>query len=230
MDLWATRKASLDLLDSELLEQRTAIEKAFQIIDVSIDFFNKHAKGDQYSRICGLTLAKARNYALGAYGMILDNLGQEAGALIRPFLEYYELLIYFSEEPSRIEQAVDDKLPSAGKRAKLINSTFKGFREYLNQNASHSSYTFYSLRHQLDVESLSIKKSQPFAPTVLFRNLGDFFVQLVLLCFQAAICISVKEYHAGYELSQQTGQLRDEGGASFKLKERLDSSYEPQKP
>ena len=149
---------------------------------------------------------------------------------MRPFLEYYELLIYFSEEPARVEQAVVDKLPNAGKRAKLINSDFKGFREYLNQNASHSSYSFHSLRHQLDVVSLSIKKSQSFAPTVLFRNLGDFFAQLVLLCFQAAICISVKDYKAGYELSQQTGLLRDEGGESFRLKERLDAGYEPQKP
>jgi hypothetical protein len=30
--------------------------------------------------------------------MILDNVAQEAGALMRPFLEYYELLIYFSED------------------------------------------------------------------------------------------------------------------------------------
>jgi len=230
MDLWATRKASLDLLYSDLVEQRIIIEKAFKIIDESIDFFNKHAKDDQYSRICGLTLAKARSYALGAYGMILDNLGQEAGALMRPFLEYYELLIYFSVDPARVEQAVDDNLPSAGKRAKLINSDFKGFREYLNRNASHSSYSFHSSRHQIDVDSLSIKITQLFAPTVLFRNLGDFFFQLILLCFQAAICISVKEYQAGYELSQQIGRLRDDGGESFKLKERLDAGYEPQKP
>lgn len=230
MALWATRKASLDLLDSELLEQRIAIERAFEIIDASIEFFNQHAKNDQYSRICGLTLAKARSYALGAYGMILDNLGQEAGALMRPFLEYYELLIYFSEEPNRVEQAVEGKLPNAGTRAKLINSDFKGFREYLNQNASHSSYSFYSLRHQLDAKSLSVKKSQPFAPKVLFRNLGDFFAQLVLLCFQAAICVSTKDYQAAAELSQDAGRLRDEGVEHFQLKERLDSGYELEKP
>jgi hypothetical protein len=230
MDLWATRKASLKLLESELTEQQSSLEMAFEIIDASIDFFNEHAANDQYSRICGLTLAKARSYALGAYGMILDNLGQEAGALMRPFLEYYELLIYFAEEPNRVEQAAEDKLPTAGKRAQLINSDFKGFREYLNENASHSSYSFYSLRHQLDSESLLVKPAQQFAPKVLFRNLGDFFAQLILLCFQAAICVSIKDYESGFKLSQEAGQLRDEGGALFQLKERLDSEYEPKQP
>jgi len=103
MNLWSTREASLELLETELLDQRIAIERAFGILDSSIHFFNEHAANDQYSRICGLTLAKARSYALGAYGMILDNLGQETGALMRPFLEYYELLIYFSEDPNRVE-------------------------------------------------------------------------------------------------------------------------------
>jgi hypothetical protein len=38
--------------------------------------------------------------------------------LLRPILEAYELLIYFRLEPSRVDQAIDGKLPSPGKRAK----------------------------------------------------------------------------------------------------------------
>ncbi|MCC5809137.1 MAG: hypothetical protein JJU06_02090 [Ectothiorhodospiraceae bacterium] len=230
MDLWSTRKASLELLNSELKEQKGCIERAFGLIDSGIDFFNNHAATDQYSRISGLTLAKARNYALGAYGMILDNLAQEAGALNRPFLEYYELLIYFSEEPNRVTEAIEGQLPTAGKRAQLINSDLKGFREYLNQNASHSSYSEYSLRHLIDAESMSVKKSQSYAPDVLFRNLGDLFVQLILLGFQVAISMSVKDSRAGATLSEQAGRLRDHGGQLFELKARLEPEHGENSP
>lgn len=226
MDLWSTRSASLQLLDSELIEQRRAIEAAFKLIDKGIDFFNEHAANDQYSRICALSLAKARNYAHGAYGMILDNLAQEAGALMRPFLEYYELLIYFAKDPSRVSEAAEDRLPKAGRRAELIGSDFKGFREYLNQNASHSSYSYHSMRHQVDFESISIKKTQNFAPEPLFRNLGDLFAQLVLLASQTAISVSVKDFQAGVELSLEAQSLRKEGGGHFRLDERLGKTPE----
>jgi hypothetical protein len=230
MDLWSTRNASLELLDSELKDQKDCIEHAFKLVDTGIDFFNNHAATDQYSRICGLTLAKAKNYAHGAYGMILDNVAQEAGALMRPFLEYYELLIYFSEDPNRVTEALEGQLPTAGKRAQLINSDLKGFREYLNQNASHSSYSDYSLRHLIDTESMSIKKSQHYAPDVLFRNLGDLFAQLVLLGFQVAITMSVKDFGAGASLSEQVGRLRDHGGELFELKARLEPEHDKTAP
>ena len=230
MDLWSTRTASLELLDSELAEQKVSIEQAFELINKAIDFFNQNAAVDQYCRICGLTLAKAKSYALGAYGMILDNLGQEAGALNRPFLEYYELLIYFSQDPQRVAEAAEDRLPKAGQRAKLIGSDLKGFREYLNQNASHSSYSYYSLSHQLDTASLSVKKTQEFAAEVLFRNLGDLFAQLVLLDFQAAISISIKDRQVGLRLAHEAELLRDNGGNSFRLKDRIDPGYNDKFP
>jgi len=213
----------LELLDTELAEQRVSIEKAFELIDKAIDFFNQNAANDQYCRICGLTLAKAKSYALGAYGMILDNLGQEAGALNRPFLEYYELLVYFSQDPNRVAEAAENKLPKAGQRAKLIGSDLKGFREYLNQNASHGSYSYYSLSHQLDTASLLVKKTQDFSEEVLFRNLGDLFAQLVLLDFQAAISISIKDRQVGLRLAQEAEFLRDNGGDYFRLKDRIQS-------
>lgn len=230
MDLWSTRRASQELLDSELSEQKVSIEHAFELIDKSIDFFNRKAADDQYCRICGVTLAKAKSYALGAYGMILDNLGQEAGALNRPFLEYYELIIYFSQDPCRVAEAAEDRLPKAGQRAKLIGSDLKGFREYLNQNASHSSYSYYSLRHQLDTTSLSIKKTQGFAADVLFRNLGDLFAQLLLLDFQAAVSVSVKDRGEGLRLAQEAEILRDKGGGSFRLRNRLKGGYDNELP
>lgn len=158
MGLWRTRHKSMEWLAKGFKPQASAIENAFGIIDECIELFDSKSNSDDYCSVCGLTLAKARNYALGAYGLILDGLGQEAGALIRPFIEYHELLVYFRKDPSRVQQAIDDKLPSAENIAKKIEGDFQGFRQYLNDNASHSSYSHYSLNHLLDKAEMKIRK------------------------------------------------------------------------
>jgi hypothetical protein len=61
---------------------------------------------------------------LGVYSLMLDGLGQEAGALLRPLIETLELLVYLRLEPARIDQAIEEKLPSAGQIAKKIEGEF----------------------------------------------------------------------------------------------------------
>lgn len=200
--------------------QASAIVDAFGIIDDCIDLFDSKSTND-YCRICGLTLAKARNFALGAYGLILDGLGQEAGALIRPFVEYHELLVYFRKDPVRAQQAIDDKLPSAGNIAKKIEGDFHGFREYLNENASHSSYSYYSLNHLLDKPEMKIRKEQPFIEGVLFRNMGDFFVQLVLLAIEAINCLQTHQMGIAEKQAEAITELKQHGINVFKLEERV---------
>jgi hypothetical protein len=78
----------MEMLAKGYKQQGKAIEAVFAVIDECIDLFNAKAGNDDFQRICGLVLAKARNYGLGTYGLILDGLGQEAGALVRPFIEY----------------------------------------------------------------------------------------------------------------------------------------------
>jgi hypothetical protein len=50
-----------------------------------------------------VTLVKAKNLALGSYSLVLDGLGQEAGALMRPMIEYAELLAYFRLHPEMVK-------------------------------------------------------------------------------------------------------------------------------
>jgi hypothetical protein len=133
-----------------------------------------------------LTLLKAKNLAIGAYSLVLDGLAQEAGALMRPFVEYVELLTYFKRYPERVEDAVSNDLPSAGQRAKAVAGSYKEFREHLNHHASHSSYSHYSLSHLLERETFRFKKLQQMHPSVLDRNVRDFAVQLYLLLHEAA--------------------------------------------
>jgi hypothetical protein len=108
-----------------------------------------------------MTLVKARNYALGLYSLSLDGLGQEAGALLRPLVEAYEVLVYFRLDPSRASKATDDKLPSAGEIAKAISGRFKDLREYLNENASHFAFSPQSMTHLIDFRTLNWNVQQP---------------------------------------------------------------------
>lgn len=160
----------------------------FVLIDRCIDAYESSAQASTYARMCGLTLVKAKNLAIGAYSLILDGLGQEAGALIRPFIEYIELLTYFRRFPDKAEAAArGDALPSAGDRAKAISGIYGEFREHLNRHASHSSYSSYSLSHLLDGEDRRLRKLQRMVPKVLERNVRDLCVQVYLLLHEAIL-------------------------------------------
>jgi hypothetical protein len=210
----------MEMLAKDFKEQARAIESVFEVVDECIDLFNEKAGEDDFHRVCGLVLAKARNYALGAYGLILDGLGQEAGALLRPFIEYHELLTYFRLDPKRVEEAISDKLPSAGKRAQLIEGYFHEFRKYLNDNASHSSFSTHSLNHLFDKPSMSIRKEQPMLPKVLFRNMGDFFVQMELMAIEAINCLQTADMGSAENQAEAIEKLRVNGIEVFKLNER----------
>lgn len=220
MGLWRTRHHSLEMLAKDYKQQGKAIEGVFFIIDECIDLFNKKAGHDDFHRICGLVLAKARNYALGTYGLILDGLGQEAGALVRPFIEYHELLIYFRLDPTRIQQAIDDSLPSAGKRAQLIEGYFHEFRKYLNDHASHTAFSYHALNHLLDKPKMTIRKEQPMLPHVLFQNMGDFFVQMLLIAIEAIYCLQTAELGSADQQAGAIEALQIEGVTLFRLYER----------
>jgi len=60
-DLWGTRAAALATLAGELRNEAMVIEETFQHLDESI--LNLEKLDTTFSRICGLTLVKARNLA-----------------------------------------------------------------------------------------------------------------------------------------------------------------------
>jgi len=219
MELWDTRNKSLAILAGEFAPQAKSIEDLFVVIDECIELFDE-IENDDFCRICGLSLAKARNLALGAYGMILDGLGQEAGALIRPFIEFHELLTYFRLDASRVQQAINNKLPPAGKIAQLIQGNFQEFREHLNSHASHSSFSEHSISHMFDMKEMKIRKEQPMLPVVLLHNMADFFVQFILLAYEAVNCLQT--YQLGYAENQANRvlELRAIGIEAFRLDER----------
>jgi hypothetical protein len=94
-------------------------------------------------------------------------------------------MVYFNEDPKRIEEALDGRLPKAGEIAKRIQGQFKGLREHLNQNASHFGLTYESTKHLIDWNTLKFKPVQPYSRTVLRTNLKSIFTFLVFLNVQA---------------------------------------------
>jgi len=72
-------------------------------------------------------------------------------------IEALELIIYFREDPLRIEEAVQGKLPPAGVIAKKIQGRLKRLREYLNEHASHFSLTLPSVVHLVSPKYWSLR-------------------------------------------------------------------------
>src|SRR5687768_5816205 len=146
MRLWEARTEALDYLARNQPSRLAVIDRTFDLFDACLDAFEA-SDAAPYSTVCAISLLKAKNLAHGAYSLTLDGLAQEAGALLRPLVEYAELLTYFRLSPDRVKQAINGTLPSAGKRAELVQGIYKNFREFLNENASHSLFTDASVSH-----------------------------------------------------------------------------------
>lgn len=189
MDIWTTRNKALAFLHDTHPSQLALVNRTFELLDQCVDAFEAAANDNTYARLCGLTLLKAKHLALGAYSLILDGLGQEAGALMRPMIEYAELLTYFRMFPQSVEKAATNDLPKAGERAKAIGGIYKEFRVHLNLHASHSSFSHYSLSHLLEPSTFKFKKLQRMVPHVLETNVRDLTVQLLLMLREAALAL-----------------------------------------
>jgi hypothetical protein len=188
LPLWRARTEALTFLRRKRPAQIEAIEQLFGLADECVDVLEAQS-GDLYSRVCGLTTLKAKNLALGIYSLTLDGLAQEAGALMRPFIEYAELLTYFRLLPEAVNYALAGELPNPGTRAKKIEGMYQQFRAHLNEHAAHSSYSSYSLAHLTDPATRRFRKLQVMHPAVLERNVGDFAVQFVLMLQQSILCL-----------------------------------------
>jgi hypothetical protein len=204
VDLWETRNKAIDFIAGPLAGVDSLIRAEFALLDLVITEFSRLSGSDVFPRVCGLTTAKGRALLQATYSLILDGLAQEAGALLRPSLEAYELLVYFALDRARAEEAVAGTLPSAGIIAKRIGGSFMGLREHFNTNASHIAFTPYSMRHLIDYRAAALRTSQPFLPGLLRVNMEALFAILALFTAQ---CVPALET-AG---SVQSAMLADEG-------------------
>jgi len=217
MDLWDSRHKAEAALQSTLATHRALLAEGFELLDGAIDAFRDRRSDGPFFRVCGLTLTKARNTALGLYSLSLDALGQEAGALLRLLIEHYELLVYLRKDPSRVQQILDEKLPSAGNRAKAIEGEFHSLRSYLSENASHFGFTPDSMKHLLPTHEEGWRVIQPYTEHALKVNIGVLFGVLTRLLEEASNCLQTAGIPEHEDLSMIATIYRDKGLAIFAI-------------
>lgn len=186
--LWEVRQQSILALDGELKPLGAMIAEALDLIDGCA--LRLEDLKEPSGLVCALVLAKARNLAVGCYSLSLDALGQEGGALFRPLIECLEMLTYFKLEPRRIDEALEDRLPSAGVIAQQIGGSFKNLRAYLNSHASHLSIHPEAMKHLIDLGRGRLRLVQTHSVAVLRQNLGTLLVALTWLAAEALNCLS----------------------------------------
>jgi hypothetical protein len=218
-NLWRTREAAAAELSTNMKNEAALIEDTFGVIDEIVELLDSRQANDSYARACGFALAKARNLALGCFSLVLDGLGQEAGALMRPMIEAHELLVYFRLEPAGVDRALQGRLPPAGEIAKRIKGQFQDFRKHLNEHASHFGFSTYSLRHLLDGKELKIRTVQPMLPLVLLRNIRDLWLNMILLLFDAFKCLEARPEYQRYleRIGSEIEELRERARRVFDL-------------
>jgi hypothetical protein len=203
--MWETRRAAEKALTQSLHPYSKLLEEAFTSVDTYVDRLERI--DEPFARVCALVLVKGRNLALGCFSLSLDALAQEAGALFRPLIESLELLEYLKQDPKRVAEALEERLPKAGKISQRIQGRFKGLRNYLNTHASHLSVTPEAMGHLVDFKAARLRKKQLYSEPVLRRNLRTLLALLVRLCIAAVDCILVAEERADHLLTESVADL-----------------------
>lgn len=209
MNLWITREESLDALKSTLSIEAQYIEKGFTKIDSLLRIFEDN-KNDNFCMVCSFALLKGKNLCFSIYSLALDGLAQEAGVLLRPAIECFEKLDYFYANPKRIQEALENKLPSAGNIAKKINGKLESLRKHLNSSASHFSFDPIAFMHLMNRKNGSLRYYQKFNEAVLRQNLWTLFCAMILLTCSAVKCLTFKNIF-DVELGKEIEDWKESG-------------------
>jgi hypothetical protein len=176
MNIWNAREKSYAWLKRDLFLEGRIIQEGFDYLGEFVNLFEKIAQSEASSekgkscRVWSITLAKISHLLIGCFSLILDGLAQESGALLRPIIEIYEILVYLRLDTSRLSQVIDDSLPSAGAIGKEISGDYQELRKYLNDNASHFSYKENTIRHLFD-EDDKVRSVPNHSLMVLRKNI-----------------------------------------------------------
>jgi hypothetical protein len=219
MSVWATREQSIKFLTEWHSSRIGVIDQAVTLIDDLVDAYETAPEQTAYPRVCAVALLKAKSYALSSYSVILDGHGHEAGALLRPMIEYSELITYLRHFPDRAEMALEDKLPSAGNRAKAIGSVYEKLRKYLNEHASHLTFSDNSVMHLFDMEALRLRKKPHLSQHVLLTNVTILVVQILMLIQEAIISLEKTGSDKLISLAERHERLKSRAFDVFKLDE-----------
>ena len=209
MSVWNTRHEAEQATAGELRPEGDSLQALFDSVDQCVDRLWK--ADSHFGRVTAVIATKARNLALGCYSMSMDGLAQESGALLRPLIEALELLTYLRLDPTRVDEATDGRLPSAGIIAKRIEGEFKDLRDHLNSHASHISLALDSMRHLLDIGAGQVRTTQPHRTSVLRHNLHMVFAVFARVAIECVNCVSVADGRVDDDLADRVEREKVRG-------------------
>ena len=194
MNIWSMRERSIVWLKDELSEASELIQQGFEFHNRCIELLRRIGDSDgetpigKFGRICTITLAKSCTLLLGCYSLCLDGLAQESGALFRPLIETYELLVYIRQDMSRVDEAIEGRLPTAGIIGKRISGDYQDLRDYLSKNSSHFNFQIGSVRHLFD-GNVQVRPLPSYGLEVLKANLLVVNAFQIFTVFEAVNCL-----------------------------------------
>jgi hypothetical protein len=209
MSVWNTRHEAERSTSAELQPEADCLQALFNLVDECIQ--RLWAVDRPFGRVTAMVATKARNLALGCYTMAMDGLAQESGALLRPFIEALELLVYLRLDPARVDEVIGSNRPSAGTIAKRIAGEFQALRGHLNVHASHVSLTLDSMRHLLDLDSGQLRTIQRHRDAVLRHNLHLLFAMFTRVAIECVNCVSVAEESIAHDLADRVEAQKRRG-------------------
>lgn len=219
MQIWKTRQQSNIWLHNELAKEAEVIHEGFELLSNCTELFDQIGSNEgetsvgKFSRLCNITLGKSTHFLLGCYSLVLDGLAQESGAILRPLIETYELMVYLRLDVGKVDELIDGKKPSAGIIAKRIGGDFKDLREHLNVNASHFGYEIDSVRHLFDA-NFKIRPFPSHSIDVFRKNLALLNAFQVFVIFEAVNCLSTASYNTE-EIADKAESWRESSVLAF---------------
>lgn len=163
-----------------------------------------------------IILVKSKHFARACSVLMLEGFAQEAGAILRLWVEAIELIRYLAEQPDRVHEIMEERLPSAGERAKRIGGHFHNLRKYLNENSSHFSFTPASLAHVLNPLTREVATEAPFSIKSLRSNLSMLFAFSYFTAAEAVNAIGVSDT-PNEDLAQLLTELRNVGVRVYQI-------------
>ncbi len=202
--MWETRKLAEQALNQSLSPFRDLLNQCFESVDRSVG--RLELVDTPFGRICALVVIKAENLSVACYSLSLDAHAQESGAIFRVLIEALELLQYLREDPKRVTEVLDGRLPKAGEIGKRIQGNLQKLRDHLNAHASHLSVGPESMKHLFDFNLGQRRTVQPYSEPVLRKNLATVLTVVLWLATEAATCASVAE---GMDNDPEVERIKD---------------------
>ena len=222
MNFWSTRNKSIKWLSEDFTEIKDLIKQGYKLLDDCMDIFEmiglKEDESDagKFARVCGGIIVKSRNLSLACYSLSLDGLAQESGAILRPLIETFELLVYLRQDYNRVEEVISQTLPSAGKIAQEIEGFHQNIREHLNYNSSHFNFTYDSMRHVINFKTGKFKRLPTQEKKVFLTNLRTLNAYQIFVLMESISCLFVLNIDAE-ELAIEADKYRDKCVEIFKI-------------